>query len=113
MMKWEYKPGDWQQEESATCVAEPQCKMPRRFIVYLLNDDFTPMHFVVDALEKFFNKNHEQAVAIMLNVHNTGKGKCGVYPHGLAETKIAQVHQYAAEYQYPLKCRLEQAPDEN
>lgn len=75
--------------------------------VLLLNDDYTPMEFVVKVLQKFFNKNHEEATRIMLQVHHEGRGVCGVYPRDLAATRIAQVGQYARARQHPLQCVME------
>ena len=72
--------------------------------VLLLNDDYTPMEFVVKVLQKFFNKNHEDATRIMLQVHHEGRGVCGVYPRDVAATRIAQVAQYARARQHPLQC---------
>ena len=74
--------------------------------VLLLNDDYTPMEFVVKVLQKFFNKNHEDATRIMLQVHHEGRGVCGVYPRDVAATRIAQVAQYARG-QHPLQCVME------
>lgn len=77
---------------------------PPLFGVLLLNDDFTPMDFVVLVLQRFFSKNREQATQIMLKVHNEGSGLCGVYPRDIAETKAAQVIALAREQQHPLQC---------
>ena len=71
------------------------------------NDDYTPMEFVVKVLQKFFNKNHEDATRIMLQVHHEGRGVCGVYPRDVAATRIAQVAQYARARQHPLQCVME------
>ena len=78
------------------------------FKVLLLNDDYTPMDFVVDVLQKFFAKNREQATRIMLKVHNEGRGLCGIYPRDIAATKIEQVATYAREHQHPLVCVMEE-----
>ena len=83
-------------------------KPPAMFRVVLLNDDFTPMDFVIDVLERFFNKNREQATQIMLKVHTEGSGVCGIYPHGIAETKVSQVLAYANEHQHPLQCAMQE-----
>ena len=90
----------------ATKTAKP--KPPSMYRVVLLNDDFTPMEFVVDVLERFFNKNREQATQIMLQVHTEGSGVCGIYPHGIAETKVSQVLAYSNEYQHPLQCAMQE-----
>src|SRR4029077_4269430 len=77
--------------------------------VVLLNDDYTPMEFVVDVLEKFFALNRPTATRIMLEVHTRGKGVCGVFTYEIAETKVAQVTTYARDHQHPLMCTLEEA----
>ena len=82
---------------------------PQRYKVVLLNDDYTPMDFVVEILQKFFRMNLEQATEVMLAVHYQGKGVCGIYTAEIAETKVAQVNEYAREYQHPLLCSMEQA----
>ena len=75
--------------------------------VVLLNDDYTPMEFVVHILEMFFGMNREKATRIMLNVHTQGKGICGIYPRDIAETKVAQVNEYSSRNEHPLKCTME------
>lgn len=93
-----------------TCVATkslPKVKKPDFYRVLLLNDDYTPMDFVVFVLQKFFRKNREDATRIMLNVHHTGVGECGVYSYEVAETKVAQVMDCARENQHPLQCVME------
>lgn len=82
---------------------------PSRYKVVLLNDDYTPMDFVVNVLQLFFNKNVDQATQIMLEVHYKGKGICGVYTKDIAATKVSQVNHYAREHQHPLLCTMEQA----
>ena len=82
-------------------------KPPPLYKVKLLNDDFTPMDFVVEVLEKFFNKTREQATKLMLQVHNEGSAVCGVYPLDLAETKVRQVTTLARDNQHPLQCVIE------
>ena len=84
-------------------------KLPEMFKVLLLNDDYTPMEFVVETIERFFNKTREQATQIMLKVHTEGAGVCGVYPQDIAETKMNQVLTYAKEAQHPLQCVVEPA----
>ena len=88
---------------------KPKLKDPPLFKVVLLNDDYTPMEFVVEVLELFFGMNREQATRIMLHVHTRGKGVCGVYTHEIAETKVAQVNDYSRQHQHPLLCTMEQA----
>jgi ATP-dependent Clp protease adaptor protein ClpS len=83
-------------------------KPPPLFKVLLLNDDYTPMEFVVSVLQRFFSKSREQALQIMLQVHNEGVGVCGVYPHDVAETKVQQVVVLAREHQHPLQCVMEE-----
>ena len=84
---------------------------PPMYRVILLNDDYTPMEFVVHILEKFFGKSSEDAFRVMLQVHHEGKGVCGVYPHDIASSRVAQVAQYARARQHPLQCVLEPADD--
>ena len=84
-------------------------KLPDMFKVLLLNDDYTPMEFVVETIERFFNKTREQATQIMLKVHTEGAGICGVYPQDIAETKMNQVLIAAKEAQHPLQCVVEPA----
>lgn len=92
-------------------VAEKQqsrLKPPPMFRVILLNDDYTPMEFVVIVLQQFFAKNREQATEIMLKVHREGRGVCGVYPRDIAATKVDQVVAFANEHQHPLQCVMEE-----
>lgn len=84
-------------------------KLPAMYKVLLLNDDYTPMEFVVETIQRFFNKSVEQATQIMLKVHTEGMGVCGVYPQDIAETKMNQVIQYARDAQHPLQCTIEPA----
>jgi ATP-dependent Clp protease adaptor protein ClpS len=86
---------------------KPKTKKPSMYRVLLLNDDYTPMEFVVLVLEHFFNKSREEATRIMLHVHNYGVGVCGVYPLEVAETKVAQVMDLAQQQQHPLQCTKE------
>ena len=89
--------------------AAPQVKQPPLYRVVLLNDDYTPMEFVVDVLERFFRMDRETATRVMLEVHMKGKGVCGVFTYEIAETKVAQVVGYSRDNQHPLMCTLEQA----
>lgn len=89
--------------------SRPKLKRPPLYKVMLVNDDYTPMDFVVNILERFFSKNREQATQIMLNVHTKGAGVCGVYSKDIAETKVHLVNEYAREQQHPLLCTLEAA----
>ena len=87
--------------------SKPKVKQPSLYKVIMLNDDYTPMEFVVTVLEKCFNRAHEEAVKIMLHVHQKGVGICGVYSYEVAETKVTQVMDLAREHQHPLQCTLE------
>lgn len=91
--------------------ALPKLKKPSMYKVILLNDDYTPMEFVVDVLERFFSLDRELAVQVMLKVHTEGKGVCGVFTREVAETKAGQVNAYAREKEHPLLCEIE--PSEN
>lgn len=82
-------------------------KKPSMYKVLMLNDDYTPMEFVVHVLEKYFGKNREEATQIMLHVHRRGVGICGVYTYEVAETKVTQVIDYARKHEHPLQCTLE------
>jgi len=86
---------------------EQRIKVPRLYKVILHNDDYTPMDFVVEILIEVFKKDELTATQIMLNVHNLGKGICGVYPFEIAETKVARVHELAQQYEYPLQASME------
>jgi ATP-dependent Clp protease adaptor protein ClpS len=86
---------------------KPQTKRPSMYRVLLLNDDYTPMEFVVHVLERFFNKDHEAAHRIMMHVHQHGIGECGVYTYEVAETKVTQVMDFARKHQHPLQCVME------
>ncbi|MFQ5985562.1 MAG: ATP-dependent Clp protease adapter ClpS [Alphaproteobacteria bacterium] len=86
---------------------KPKTKRPALYKVLLLNDDYTPMEFVVHVLERFFRKPHEEAVQIMLHVHHRGVGVCGVYPYDVAETKVAKVIDFSRRHQHPLQCTME------
>jgi len=89
--------------------AQPRLKRPPLYQVILVNDDYTPMEFVVHILENFFSRDRETATRIMLEVHTRGKGICGIYTHEIAETKVAQVNNYAREYEHPLLCTMEES----
>lgn len=95
--------------ELVTEEAKPKLKRPPLFKVILLNDDYTPMEFVVHVLEKFFAMDREGATRVMLHVHTRGKGVCGVFTRDIAETKVYQVNEYAREHQHPLLCTMEEA----
>jgi ATP-dependent Clp protease adaptor protein ClpS len=86
---------------------KPQTKRPSLYRVLILNDDYTPMEFVVHVLERFFGKDHEAATRIMLHVHHHGIGECGIYTYEVAETKVTQVMDFARKHQHPLQCVME------
>ena len=97
-------------DRGLTVLAErvkPELKKPAMYKVVLLNDDYTPMEFVVIVLERFFGLNHAQAFEIMLTVHKKGVAVVGVFSHEIAETKVAQVMDYARRHQHPLQCTME------
>jgi ATP-dependent Clp protease adaptor protein ClpS len=85
----------------------PKTQRPSLYKVLLLNDDYTPMEFVIHVLERFFHKSHEDATRIMLHVHHKGVGVCGVYTFDVAETKVAQVIEFSRQNQHPLQCTME------
>jgi len=86
---------------------EVRTKKPSLYKVLLLNDDYTPMEFVIHVLEKFFGKGREEATRIMLHVHQKGVGVCGVYTFEVAETKVTQVMDFSRSHQHPLQCTME------
>lgn len=85
-----------------------ETKKPSMYKVLMLNDDYTPMEFVVHVLQRFFRKSLDEATTIMLHVHQRGSGVCGVYTYEVAETKVTQVMDLAREHQHPLQCTMEQ-----
>ncbi len=85
----------------------PKTKKPAMYKVLILNDDYTPMEFVVHIIEKFFNKNRQEATDIMLHVHRRGVGVCGIFTYEVAETKVATVMDYARQSEQPLQCTME------
>jgi ATP-dependent Clp protease adaptor protein ClpS len=89
--------------------ARPKVKRPPFYRVVLINDDFTPMEFVVEILETFFNMERTRATQVMLEVHTKGKGICGVFSYEIAETKVAQVMSIANQQQHPLLCTMEES----
>ena len=88
---------------------ESELMPPSMYKVVLNNDDYTPMDFVIEVLQVFFRKNEQEATDIMLTIHHQGKGICGIFPFGIAETKVIQVNQFARQNQHPLLCSLEKA----
>jgi ATP-dependent Clp protease adaptor protein ClpS len=104
-------PGQVSPQDPGLAVEEstPKVRQPPLYNVVLLNDDYTPMEFVVDVLEKFFRMDRSGATRVMLEVHTRGKGVCGVFTYEIAETKVAQVTSYSRDHQHPLMCTLEEA----
>ncbi|MCB1851474.1 MAG: ATP-dependent Clp protease adapter ClpS [Gammaproteobacteria bacterium] len=102
--KRQYPGGDLTLQE-----AKPKLKRPPLYKVILLNDDYTPMEFVVQVLESFFSMDKEKATQVMLHVHTRGVGVCGVFTREIAETKVSQVNDYARSNQHPLLCTMEEA----
>lgn len=101
---------DWDNDDGlAVEEAKPKLKPPKRYKVILLNDDFTPMEFVVQILSKFFSMDQEKATQIMLMVHTKGKAVCGEFSYQIAETKVEQVNDYSRQHQHPLLCTMEEA----
>ncbi len=99
-------------EHHAEGVAEaerPRLARPPRYTVLILNDDYTPMDFVVDVLMHFFAMDEARATQVMLHVHTRGQGVCGIYSRDVAETKVAQVNDYARQNHHPLQCTMEKA----
>lgn len=99
--------GDGDGKTGLVTKTRPKTKKPSLYKVLLLNDDYTPMEFVVHVLERFFSKGREEATRIMLHVHQKGIGVCGVFTYEVAETKVAQVMDFARQHQHPLQCRME------
>ena len=96
------------QDETTLLPSKSVTPPPFMYKVMLLNDDYTPMEFVVTVLERFFGMDREKATSVMLKVHNEGAGLAGVYPRDLAETKVGQVTGFAREHQHPLQCVMEE-----
>jgi ATP-dependent Clp protease adaptor protein ClpS len=96
-------------EESELITKPVVTPPPPLYKVLLLNDDFTPMEFVIHVLERFFQMGREQATSVMLKVHNEGAGLAGIYPRDVAETKVHQVRDFARNHQHPLQCVMEES----
>lgn len=103
----DYRTDEFIHEDIAIEHAKPELAEPRKYKVLLLNDDYTPMEFVVDVLKFYFYLTEEQAVQVMLQVHQKGKAICGVFTRDIAETKVVQVNDYARSNQHPLMCSME------
>ena len=102
-------PEHWKDDGLAVEEARPKLKRPPMYNVVILNDDYTPMEFVVHVLESFFSMDRETAVRVMLTVHTQGKGVCGCYSREIAETKVSQVNDYSRHNSHPLLCTMERA----
>lgn len=100
----------FEEDDGAQTVTEKrvEVKKPSLYKVFLINDDFTPMEFVIFLLETVFHKSHEEATRLMLDVHTKGQGLCGVYPYDIARTKVFQVKELARKEEHPLECIMEQ-----
>ena len=101
------KPHERYNDDLALLEAKPALKRPPLYKVILLNDDYTPMEFVVHILEIFFSMDRKTATRIMLEIHTKGMGVCGVFTHDIAQTKVAQINHYSHEHEHPLKCTME------
>lgn len=100
---------DWNNDDGlAVEESRPKLKKPKRYKVVLLNDDYTPMEFVVQVLTIFFGMNQELATKVMLTVHTRGKAVCGEYSYEIAETKVEMVNDYSRQHQHPLLCTMEE-----
>ncbi|NBD95065.1 MAG: ATP-dependent Clp protease adapter ClpS [Gammaproteobacteria bacterium] len=91
--------------------AEPKVRKPPLYKVVILNDDYTPMEFVVEVLQRFFSLSRDKATSVMLHVHTRGRGVAGIYTYEIAETKVVMVSDYAREHEHPLQCTLEETGD--
>lgn len=97
----------WDNQSLVFEEAEQEIKEPSMYKVLIINDDFTPMDFVIDVLVRFFHMNEERATQVMMHVHTRGKGLCGIFTHEIAETKMLMVNQYAKDSNHPLLCVME------
>lgn len=102
--EWEEEAGGF---DAVSQVSDPDIKYPSMYKVIILNDDYTPMDFVVNVLERFFGMSVEKATQVMLQVHTEGKGVCGIFTRDIAETKAMQVNEYARNNEHPLLCEVE------
>jgi len=89
--------------------ARPEVMLPPMYRVVLMNDDYTPMDFVIEILQTFFRMSHDRATQVMLHVHTRGKGVCGVFTFAIADTQDVQVNEYSRQCEHPLKCTMEKA----
>jgi len=104
----DYEDGDYD-GDLAVQEEKPKLKPPKQYKVIVVNDDYTPMEFVVQVLMMFFAMDHAKATRVMMSVHTKGKGICGTYSHEIAETKVDQVNEYSRINQHPLMCTMEEA----
>ena len=95
-------------DDLAVKEASPKLKPPKKYKVVLINDDFTPMEFVIQVLQSFFRLDRETSVQVMMMVHTKGKGICGVFSKDIAETKVVQVNEFSRQHQHPLMCSMEE-----
>ncbi len=100
----------WHDGDTSVETADPELQEPSKYQVFLINDDFTPMEFVIDVLQSYFGMNEDKATQIMLHVHTRGRGVCGVFSFEIAETKVQAVNEYSRQSQHPLMCAMEQKP---
>ena len=107
MSRQDKNPNDGTPNSGVVTKSRAKTKKPAMYKVLMLNDDYTPMEFVVHVLERFFNKNREEATRIMWHVHQKGVGVCGVFTFEVAETKVTQVTEFARQNQHPLQCTME------
>src|SRR5499426_2973728 len=107
MMGGDDRRNDDDRQVGVVVKSKPKTKKPSMYKVLMLNDDYTPMEFVVHVLERFFSKSREEATQVMLHVHRRGVGVCGVYTYEVAESKVNQVTEFARRNQHPLRCTLE------
>jgi ATP-dependent Clp protease adaptor protein ClpS len=105
--QWDEEGGEGGADGRASTKTLTRTKKPSLYRVLLLNDDYTPMEFVVYVLERFFNKTREEATTVMLHVHQNGVGVCGIFTYEVAETKVAQVLDLARRQEHPLQCTME------
>lgn len=105
----QHEDDEGQNEGGVATMVKPRVQEPSMYSVILLNDDYSTMDFVVHVLQKFFQKPLAEATQIMLKVHHSGRGLCGLYPRDVAETKVMQVNEYAKQSEMPLKCIMEKA----
>ncbi len=97
------------QQGLAVATAKPKLDRPPLYQVLLINDDFTPMDFVIEVLQQFFGMNRDKATQVMLHVHTRGRGVCGVFSREVAESKVTQVNEFSRQHQHPLLCSMEKA----